>query len=143
LVSNITVIQTDYSETSLAKAFQNQDAIVSTIGALGTLTQVKLINAAIISGVKRFIPSDFSPNSPYLSEMEKTLPELYMRLKPKATIIEYLVEQAASHQEFSWTAVGSGPLFDFVCIYTLFSTLSSDHWKFLTDVYDRLLRTVS
>jgi hypothetical protein len=93
---------------------KGQDAVVSTIGALGTLTQTKLIDAAIAAGVKRYIPSDFAPNTPELGAMEKVLPELYIRLKPKRTVIEYLEKQVETHPEFSWTAVGSGPLFDWV-----------------------------
>jgi hypothetical protein len=107
-------IQTDYSEASLLEVLKGQDAVVSTIGALGTLTQMKLIDAAIAAGVKRYIPSDFAPNTPELGAMEKVLPELYMRLKPKTTVIEHLKEQAEAHPEFSWTALGSGPLFDWV-----------------------------
>lgn len=113
--SGTKAIQTDYSEASLLEALKGQDAVVSTIGALGTLTQMKLIDAAIVAGVKRYIPSDFALNTPKLGAMEKMLPELYMRLKPKATVIEHLKEQAEAHPEFSWTAVGSGPLFDWVC----------------------------
>jgi hypothetical protein len=112
--SGITAIQTDYSEASLLQALQGQDAAVSTIGALGTLTQTKLIDAAVAAGVKRYIPSDFAPNTPELGAMEKVLPELYMRLRPKATVINYLKTQAETHPEFSWTAIGSGPLFDWV-----------------------------
>jgi hypothetical protein len=47
--------------------------------------------------------------------MEGVLPELHMRLKPKITVIEYLAKKATEHPEFTWSAVGSGPLFDWVC----------------------------
>lgn len=77
--------------------------------------QTKLIDAAIAAGVKRYIPSDFALNTPEIGAMEKVLPGLYIRLKPKQTVIEYLMKQADAHPEFSWTAVGSGPLFDWVC----------------------------
>ena len=114
--SGIKIIQTDYSEASLLEALKGQDAVVSTIGALGTLAQITVIDVAIAAGVKRYIPSDFAPNTPQLGIMEKALPELYMRLKPKATVIEHLEKQVKAHPEFSWTAVGSGPLFDWVPI---------------------------
>jgi hypothetical protein len=120
--SGTQAIETDYSEASLLEALKDQDAVVSTIGALGTLAQIKLIDAAIAAGVKRFIPSDFAPNTPELGAMEKILPELYMRLKPKATVIEYLEKQAKAHPDFTWTAIGSGPLFDWVCRLKLSKT---------------------
>lgn len=112
--SGIKAIQTDYSDASLLEVLKGQDAVVSTIGALGTLTQIKLIDAAIATGVKRYIPSDFAPNTPELGAMENVLPELFMRLKPKTVVIEHLKKQAEAHPEFTWTAVGSGPLFDWV-----------------------------
>ena len=112
--SGTKAIQTDYSEASLLEALKDQDAVVSTIGALGTLAQIKLIDAAIVAGVRRYIPSDFAPNTPKLGEMEGVLPELYMRLKPKTIVIEHLKEQAEANPKFSWTAVGSGPLLDWV-----------------------------
>merc|ERR1712093_228177 len=61
---NINIVQTDYSEESLAKACKGQDVIVSTISALATMTQTKIIDAAVANGVKRFIPSDFALNTP-------------------------------------------------------------------------------
>lgn len=111
---SVQTFQTDYTPSSLATAFKNQEAVISTIGALGTLTQIALIDAAILAGVKRFIPSDFAPNSPDFGEMATLLPELHMRLKPKTAIIEYLVKKAAETPGFTWSAIGSGPLFDWV-----------------------------
>lgn len=112
---NVKVIQTDYSEASLAQACKGQDAIVSTISALGTMTQTKIIDAAIANSVKRFIPSDFGPNTPDLSAIEQNLPALYGRLKPKKAILDYLDEKASANPNFTWTGIGAAPLFDWVC----------------------------
>lgn len=110
------LIETDYSPESLATALTGQDAIVCAIGPLGTMIQPKLIDAAVAAKVKRFIPSDYGWDTPNIAKngMETQLPQLYMRLKPKATILEYLASKAVENPGFTWTAIGAGPLFDWV-----------------------------
>ncbi|KAG4433736.1 hypothetical protein IFR05_010788 [Cadophora sp. M221] len=108
---NIRVFQTDYSEASLAQACKGQDAIVSTMSALATMTQTKIINAAIVNGVKRYNPSDFGLNTSDMSSIAENLPALYQRLKPKKQILDYLEEKASQSPEFTWTAIGAAPLF--------------------------------
>jgi len=115
-------VQTDYSEESLAKACKGQDVIVSTISALATMTQTKIIDAAVANGVKRFIPSDFALNTPDMSEIEHHLPALYQRLKPKKQILDYLSQKALQNPDFSWTAIGAAPLFDWVNYSTTLMT---------------------
>lgn len=84
------------------------------MSALATMTQAKIIDAAILNGVKRFIPSDFGLNTPDMSAIEKHLPALYQRLKPKKQILDYLDERASQNLDFTWTAIGAAPLFDWV-----------------------------
>jgi len=60
---DVTVYKTDYSTTSLLKAFQGQDAIVSAIAVLSAPQQASIIDAAIEAGVKRFIPSEYGIDS--------------------------------------------------------------------------------
>jgi hypothetical protein len=79
------------------------------------MTQTKLIDAAIANNVKRFIPSDFGLNTPDMSAIEQKLPALYQRLKPKKIVLDYLDEKASRNREFTWTAIGAAPLFDWVC----------------------------
>ncbi|KAH6722881.1 hypothetical protein BKA61DRAFT_500897 [Leptodontidium sp. MPI-SDFR-AT-0119] len=100
---SIKVFQTDYSEASLAQACKGQDAIVSTMSALATMTQAKIIDAAILNGVKRFIPSDFGLNTPDI---------VVSTTKPKKQILDYLDERASQNLDFTWTAIGAAPLFD-------------------------------
>jgi hypothetical protein len=78
------------------------------------MTQIKIIDAAIANDVKRFIPSDFGPNTPDMSVIEQHLPVLYQRLKPKKMILDYLDEKASRNLDFTWTAIGAAPLFDWV-----------------------------
>ncbi|TVY84203.1 Isoflavone reductase-like protein P3 [Lachnellula suecica] len=111
-IPNIKVLKTDYSDASILEACKGQDAIVSTMGALATMTQTKIIDAAIASGVKRFIPSDFGLNTPEMSPIEKHLPALHQRLKPKKLILDYLNDKSSQNPGFTWTAIGAAPLFD-------------------------------
>jgi hypothetical protein len=78
------------------------------------MTQTKIIDAAVANYVKRFIPSDFGFNTPEMSAIEQHLPALYQRLKPKKIILDYLSEKASQNSEFTWTAIGAAPLFDWV-----------------------------
>ncbi|KAH7355300.1 hypothetical protein BKA65DRAFT_582117 [Rhexocercosporidium sp. MPI-PUGE-AT-0058] len=109
---NIKVFQTDYSEASLTQACRGQDAIVSTMSALATMTQTKIIDAAIVNGVKHFIPSDFGFNTPDMSTIKEHLPALYQRLMPKKQILDYLDGKASENLDLTWTAIGAAPLFD-------------------------------
>lgn len=88
-----------------------------------------MIDAAVAAGVKRFIPSHYAPK---LKGMEEILPELYARLKPKVEVIAYLKEKVEESRkegrDFSWSAVGCGPLFDWV--RNSFSCLVSSNHSF-------------
>ncbi|KAJ3172362.1 hypothetical protein HDU87_007866 [Geranomyces variabilis] len=61
--SNLTVHRTDYSHASLLAIFKGQDAVVSTIGAVGLDQQNAIADAAAAAGVQRFIPSEFGCNT--------------------------------------------------------------------------------
>lgn len=62
-----------------------------------------------------------------------------MRLKPKMAVIEYLVKKAAEHPEFAWSAVGSGPLFDWLYQSPLVNPRNLTV-KALTDIEIRISR---
>ena len=95
------------------------------MSALGTMTQTKIIDAAVANDVKRFIPSDFGFNTPDMSAIEQHLPALYQRLKPKKTILDYLEEKASGNHNFTWTAIGAAPLFDWVCLLAFYHLLTA------------------
>ena len=78
------------------------------------MAQTKIIDAAIANGVKLFVPSDFGPYTPDMSAIEQHIPAVYQRLKPKKAILDYLNEKASRNSDFTWTAIGSAPLFDWV-----------------------------
>ncbi|KAH7411351.1 hypothetical protein BKA64DRAFT_731853 [Cadophora sp. MPI-SDFR-AT-0126] len=103
---NVDILQTDYSEDSLKQACRGQDAIISTISALATMLQTKIIDAAIANGVKRFIPSDFAFNTPDMD--------------PKILV-------------FTWTAIGAAPLFDWTLKSGFLGTSVLNHTSTIID----------
>lgn len=102
--SEVKVVKSDYSSDSLKSAFAGQDAIVSIVGTPGFAAQQTIIDAAIASGVKRFIPSEYGcdTSSP---DVVKLVPFL----GGKRQVVEYLQTKESS---ISWTALITGPFFD-------------------------------
>ncbi|KAH6970559.1 hypothetical protein BKA56DRAFT_697029, partial [Ilyonectria sp. MPI-CAGE-AT-0026] len=82
----------DYNDqSSLVKALQGQDAIVSALSRDATLLQLPLIDAGVIAGVKRFVPSEFGGN--LQNPNTRQLPNY----KNKVRVEEYLEEKAKTH----------------------------------------------
>jgi hypothetical protein len=117
----VTVIKSDYTEAKLAKVFEGQDAIVSAVGASGFAEQKIYIDAAVKAGVKRFIPSEFSGNTP-----NDVVRQLVPAFEPKKEILDYLRAKEATGM--SWTGLATGLLFDWV---SYSETIDSER---LTDV---------
>ena len=104
-VEGVTVVRTDYSPESLEKAFQGQDAVVSTIATFSTQEQIKIIDAAIAVKVRRFLPSEFGIDTSY--------PEIVDAIPParaKYDTVQYL--KFKENTGLSWTGVIVGGFFD-------------------------------
>ncbi|TVY83400.1 Isoflavone reductase-like protein [Lachnellula suecica] len=106
--ANIKVFRSDYSDSSLVEVFKGQDAVVSALGAAGMFEQIKIIDAAVQAGVKRYLPSEYGCNT----QNEKAT-ALIPAFGFKVKVIEHLKQQEA--KGLSWTAIESGPAFD-MCI---------------------------
>lgn len=105
LPSKVNVITSDYTHDSLVKAFTGQDAIVSTIATFSTQDQIKMIDAAIAAGVKRFVPSEYG-----IDTSDTALQEHLPPVKGKQDTVEYL--QSKESAGLSWTALIVGCYFD-------------------------------
>jgi uncharacterized protein YbjT (DUF2867 family) len=103
----VTVIKTDFSESSLESAFQGQDAVISVIGASGFSEQKTFVNAAIRARVQRFIPSEFSANS-----QSDAVLQLLPLFRQKNDLIKYL--QTKESSGLTWTGIATSGLFDWV-----------------------------
>lgn len=77
------------------------------MGATGFADQKELIDAAILAGVRRFLPSEFSADS--LNDAVLGLLPLFGQ---KKEVIEYL--KSKQSDSFTWTGVATAPLFDWV-----------------------------
>lgn len=103
----VKVIKVNYeSLESLKSALQNQDALISTLATLALNVQLLLIDAAIASGVTRFLPSEFG--SDIANPRTRALPVF----AGKVQVEEYLQAQAAQHPSFSYTLVRNSAFLD-------------------------------
>ncbi|KAH7342522.1 hypothetical protein BKA65DRAFT_430386 [Rhexocercosporidium sp. MPI-PUGE-AT-0058] len=101
------VVKVDYkSLESLTSALQGQDAVVSTLSASALSDQTLLIDAAIASGVQRFLPSEFG------SDLENPKARALPVYAGKVAVQNYLVGKAKSNPEFSYTIIRNGFLLD-------------------------------
>lgn len=89
------------------RAFEGQDAVISAVGGAGFLQQKAFINAAIKSGVKRFVPSEYSTNT--RSDAVRSLLPLF---EAKQEVLSLLKEKESVN--FTWTGLAAGPLLDWV-----------------------------
>ncbi|EEA19187.1 hypothetical protein TMatcc_010265 [Talaromyces marneffei ATCC 18224] len=101
-------IKSEYSEASLREAFDDQDAVISTIGSItpgeALTIQKQLIDAAIAAGVKVFFPSEYG-----IDTSDPSAQEYIPFLADKIQTLDYLKTQ---QDKISWTAVVSGSMFD-------------------------------
>jgi hypothetical protein len=101
------VFKTDYSKSSLVDALKGHDAIVSTIGGGGLKEQQSLIDAAVLAGVKRFIPSEYGIDVCHPSAIE-----IVPFFGQKRAINDYL--RSKEGDGITWTSIGTGPFLDWV-----------------------------
>lgn len=94
------------SVNSIAAAMEKQDAVISTVGREGIREQRLLIEAAVMAGVKRFLPSDFGCDMHNLKTVG--LP-VYL---DKIAIHEQLKTTAQANPSFSYTLVCNNAFLD-------------------------------
>ncbi|KAK9371947.1 uncharacterized protein V1513DRAFT_286130 [Lipomyces chichibuensis] len=100
----VNVAKSDFSLSSLTKVFKGQDAVISMLPITALADQGVVIDAAIAAGVKRFIPSEYGSDS--------TNPAVISAVpffEGKKKFLDYL---STKEDVLSWTAVITGPFFD-------------------------------
>jgi hypothetical protein len=103
--SSVKVIRANYdSPNALKDAFTGQDVVVSLVGGSVLGDQEKFINAAIAAGVKRFVPSEFGSDTNGVRNRE-----VVPIFDAKFGTVNYL---KGKEGEISWTAIITGPFFD-------------------------------
>lgn len=106
---DVTLVKTPYTEADLTEAFKGQDAVISIVGANGLAYQKVFVDAAINAGVRRFMPSEFSVNT-----LSNAVRELLPLFDAKLELLDYL--KGKENAGLTWTALATGPLFDWVRI---------------------------
>ncbi|KAF4964439.1 hypothetical protein FSARC_7625 [Fusarium sarcochroum] len=101
------VVTVDYgSPESLQAALEGIDAVVSTLGKKNGLEcQFKLVDAAVASGVQRFIPSEFG------ADLQNPKIRAFPTYRSKVQVEDYLEEQA-SRTNLTYSYVYNSMLFD-------------------------------
>lgn len=95
------------SPASLQSALQGQDALVSTVGFAGLLSQIPLIDAAIAADVKRILPSEYG--SDQRNAVARSLPVFGHKVQ-----VEQHLKQAceSSGGRTTYTLVANNEFFD-------------------------------
>ncbi|MCJ1348620.1 hypothetical protein MMC31_006852, partial [Peltigera leucophlebia] len=102
-------------------------AVVSVLATAAIATQLRLVEAAAKAHVKRFIPSEFGPNT--LAEKTRALPVF----KDKIAVQDALKIEAASG-DLTYTLIPTGPFLDWAILEGFIINLKEkcvnlfDHW---------------
>lgn len=104
--SRLKVIPVDYeSIDSIAAGLRGIHAVVCAIGSAAIPLQIRIINAAIKVGVKRFIPSEFGADT--FNELSNKLPVYASKVA-----VQKHLQEAADKDQIEWTAIFGGPFLD-------------------------------
>ncbi|KAJ5184059.1 oxidoreductase CipA [Penicillium capsulatum] len=99
----------DYSsKDSLVAALKGQDALINTLGVgqIPVDVHLRLVDAALVAGVRRYLPSEFGSDT--ANPLTSKLPVF----GDKIAVVKRLNELTSQHTDFSYTALITGPFFD-------------------------------
>jgi nucleoside-diphosphate-sugar epimerase len=114
--ANLPVVKVsdDFTLSELTLAFANQDAVVIALTTSSVTKDgkdglaIRLIDAAVAAGVKRFIPSEYGTNN--LDPRARNLVPVY---DIKGAMLEHLIAQSsASNGKLTWTSICCGSWLD-------------------------------
>ncbi|PGH27414.1 hypothetical protein AJ80_00892 [Polytolypa hystricis UAMH7299] len=102
--AGVSIIKSDFTNESLVKAFSGQDVVASTIAPAALPDQIKLIDAAIEAGVKRFIPSEYAGDT-RIKAIHPLIPFSVFKFQ----VFEHLVK---NQDKIEWTVFATGAFVD-------------------------------
>lgn len=105
----VTRVGDEFAESELESILKGLDAVVVSIKGSKVDVQMRVANAAVRAGVKRFIPADFGSCDSASPKTQELVP-LYKRKTEMRNHLEALAE--GSNGAFSWTALVPGHFFD-------------------------------
>jgi hypothetical protein len=97
-------VDDDYPPDQLVAAFRGHDALVSALPGRPYTVHLRMIDAAVQAGVKRFIPSEYGNNT---CTAAADLVPLYV---DKAKVVAY--RKTKESTGLTWTAIHAGQFFD-------------------------------
>ncbi|CAM1503602.1 Fc.00g011930.m01.CDS01 [Cosmosporella sp. VM-42] len=101
-------IPDDLPLESLTEALRGQDAVIAAFPLRDVSQHLRLVEASLRAGVKRFIPADFGSCDANTDEAKS------LKLYRDKNMVREKCEKLASHNEdFSYTALVCGHFFDF------------------------------
>jgi hypothetical protein len=101
----------DFTSSSLESVFAGHDLIISTISGGDYDLQIRIIDAAVASGVRWFMPHEFGQDS-----LNKSVQERIPRSMVRAKVIDYLRHVSDTISAFEWVAVATGCILDSMLI---------------------------
>lgn len=75
-----------------------------------TADQKLIVDAAVQAKVQRFVASEYGLNTRKIDRAGR----LGQALAPKIETVDYLIEMAAKHDWFTWSAIANNIFFDWV-----------------------------
>lgn len=100
-------VKSDFTASSLQLAFAGHDLIISTMYGGDVDMQKCIIQAAIIAGVKRFIPHEFGHDT-LNKDIQKRMPIYSSRFQ----VLDYLQKKASQTPTLEWVGIATGYTLD-------------------------------
>ncbi|KAH7082425.1 isoflavone reductase family protein [Paraphoma chrysanthemicola] len=95
--------KSDFSSSSLQDVFGGQDIVISTMSGGDSDLQIRIIDAAIAAGVKKFIPHEFGHDT-----LNKDLQARISKYAGRAKVLEHLQQLSNDHPHFEWAGIATG-----------------------------------
>ncbi|RMZ69865.1 hypothetical protein GMOD_00008797 [Pyrenophora seminiperda CCB06] len=105
--SDVVHKKSDFSTASLLEVFAGHDLIVNTMSSGDSELQIRIIDAAVIAGVKRFIPNEFGYDT-----LNKGIQNRIPKYAGRAKVIHKLQRMSSFDPDIEWTAIATGYTLD-------------------------------
>jgi hypothetical protein len=93
----------DFSSAALQSSFTGHDIVLSTIAGGDSDLQIRIVNATLAAGVRRFVPDEFSHDS-----LNKQLQARLPKHAERAKVTDHLKNLSETNTRFEWTAIATG-----------------------------------
>ncbi|KAF2824657.1 isoflavone reductase family protein [Ophiobolus disseminans] len=100
--------KSDFTAKSLQDAFIGQDIVISTVGGGDFDLQIRIIDALVAAGVKRFIPHEFGHDT-----LNRGIQERIPKYAGRAKVLEHLQNNITkANPGFDWIGIATGYTLD-------------------------------